>query len=234
MARRKVQLESIQEIPHPDEDSLYQEINEEIDRRKHNTLEIGKFLHQAREAKSFGRWGAFKYYVVGRHRMTEREGLYLIAGYEHYLLLEKHKCLLLPTNERQVRSLSRLDEDKLKVLAWTRACKQKKNDSEPDGKDVAREVYKLLKHKPDEDADEHARAYRSEIETCGASIARARQLREKGKLNLFLVADDKTSIKMKKRIYRLLCKRSEELDEEIAVFALALAEAEEEETSDES
>jgi hypothetical protein len=43
------------------------------------------------------------------------------------------------------------------------------------------------------------------------------------------VADDKTSVKMKKRIYRLLCKKSEELDEEIDVFALALAEAEEEE-----
>jgi hypothetical protein len=47
------------------------------------------------------------------------------------------------------------------------------------------------------------------------------------------VADDKTSIKMKKRIYRLLCKKSEELNEEIGVFALALAEAEEEETSKE-
>jgi hypothetical protein len=37
---------------------------------------------------------------------------------------------------------------------------------------------------------------------------------------------------MKKRIYRLLCKKSEELDEEIGVFALALAETEGEETSE--
>jgi hypothetical protein len=41
---------------------------------------------------------------------------------------------------------------------------------------------------------------------------------------VILVADDRTSIKIKKQIYRLLCKKSEELDEEISVFALALAE----------
>ena len=49
---------------------------------------------------------------------------------------------------------------------------------------------------------------------------------------VILVADDRTSIKMKKQIYRLLCKKREELDEEISVFALALAETEEEETSE--
>jgi hypothetical protein len=37
---------------------------------------------------------------------------------------------------------------------------------------------------------------------------------------------------MKKQIYRLLCKKREALDEEISVFALALAETEEEETSE--
>jgi hypothetical protein len=49
---------------------------------------------------------------------------------------------------------------------------------------------------------------------------------------VILVADDRTSIKMKKQIYRLLCKKREELDEEISVFALALAQTEEEETSE--
>ena len=69
------------------------------------------------------------------------------------------------------------------------------------------------------------------VDTCWHMTGEERSKLKSGDL-VILVADDRTSIKMKKQIYRLLCKKREELDEEISVFALALAETEEEETSE--
>jgi hypothetical protein len=96
--------------------------------------------------------GSFEDCVWGRLKLRERQAHYLINAVDHFDLLESKHCQL-PKNERQIRSLSSLKDDDLKVLAWMRACQQKQHGSPPDGNDVWREVRRLLGAVPDQESD---------------------------------------------------------------------------------
>jgi hypothetical protein len=201
------------EDKHPEEDPRSIEVAGEIDRLSRNEcFGRGRLFCQVRDEKLFGRYGNFRDYVMGRHRITERQAFYLMNAWEVFDLLEQHGCKLLPTNERQCRPLSYLKRDDLKVLAWTRACALKAHGSPPDGNDVWREVRRLLGAIPDEESDDAYRAYRKLLESAISEYRKAHQLLEKGELEGFMLAEDKKSLQQRKRLLTMLEKFAATLD----------------------
>jgi hypothetical protein len=131
---------------------------------------------------------------------TERSAYRLIAGFKMCVMLKEHKCLL-PVNERQVRHLSSLREDRLRVTAWKRAC-QSKQKSLPTYAAVQREVNRLREPMadPDSNADEAYWAYREYLQSMQADLNRATKLLAEGDLEPLLQCTDKTSIRRLKAI----------------------------------
>jgi hypothetical protein len=199
------------EDPQPEEDPRYIEVSAEIDRLSRNDFKRGRLLCQVRDEKLLGPYASFKDYVVGRHRITERQAFYLMDAWNVFELLEKHGCKLLPTCERQCRPLKYLKRDDLKVQAWTRACAQK-HGSPPDGKDVWREVRRLLGAIPPEESDKAYRAYRKLLESAASRYRKAHQLLEEGELEGFITADDKRAKKQRKRLLVTLEKLANTMD----------------------
>jgi hypothetical protein len=202
------------EDPHPEEDCRYVEVNAEIDRLSRNDFKRGRLYSQARDERLLGPYASFKDYVAGRHRITERQAFYLMDAWQVFELLEEHGCKLLPTYERQCRPLKYLKRDDLKVLAWTRACALKQHGSAPDGNDVWREVRRLLGAIPDEESDKAYRAYRKLLESAASRYRKAHQLLEDGELEGFLTADDKRSLRQRKRLLGMLEKLAAILEED--------------------
>jgi hypothetical protein len=203
----------------PEEDPRSVEVAEELDRlSRTESFAKGRLYCQVRDEKLFGRWGSFRDYVIGRHKISERQAFYLMNAWETFELLEQHHCQCrnhegiptqeyackgvhqLPINERQCRPLRRLkDKDDLKVLAWTRACDQKQG-SPPDSRDVMREVRRLLDTTPDQESDDAYRAFRKLLESAQSEYKKAHEMLEEGELEGFLAANDQKSSKQKARL----------------------------------
>lgn len=211
------------ENPYPEEDSRFVEVTEEYDRlSRRDSFARGRILRQIRDEKLYGRWGSFEECVWGRLKIRPRQAYQLIKAADIFDLLERrgHQCRnheeiptqeygckavhQLPNNERQIRSLSRLKDDDLKVLAWTRACQQKQQGSPPDCNDVAREVRRLLPTTPDQESDDAYRAYRKLLESAQSEYKKAHEMLEEGELEGFLAANDEKSNKQKARLIATL------------------------------
>jgi hypothetical protein len=187
------------EDPHPEEDPRYVEACEEFDRLSRNaTFARARLVQQIHDEKLFGPWGTFENCMVARLKITARYARYLMDALEIHDLLEEAGCQPLPTEERQCRPLSYLKRDDLKTLAWLRACAQK-HGSPPDGKDVWREVRRLLGAIPDEEGD-HAYRYRKLLESAVSAYRKAHKMLEDGDLEGFLLAEDKKSLRQRKRL----------------------------------
>jgi hypothetical protein len=192
------------------EDARFVEVTEQIDRLSRNAdFERGRLLRQMRDENILGRWASFEDCVWGRFKITKERAYQLIRAADVLDLLESRSCQL-PNNERQIRNLSSLKKDDLKVLAWMRACQQKRHGSPPDYKDVAREVRRLLgslgAKTPNDDSDAGSRAYRKLLESAQARLKKAHRLLETGDLDGFIVADDKATKRQKARLLALLGK----------------------------
>jgi hypothetical protein len=198
---RKLNRGSVMEYedPHLERDPRYVEVNEKIDRLSRNDFKRGRLYCQARDEGLLGPYASFKDYVVGRHRITERQAFYLMDAWHVFELLEQHGCKLLPTCERQCRPLKCLKRDDLKILAWTRACAPK-HGSAPDGPDVWREVRRLLGAIPAEESDKAYRGYRKLLESAASRYRKAHQMLEDGELEGFIAADDKRNKQQRKRL----------------------------------
>jgi hypothetical protein len=123
---------------------------------------------------------------------------------ETFDLLERNHCPQLPINARQIRPLNNLKDEKLKVLAWERACQQKRQGSPPDSHDVAREVRRLMGNIPDKESDEAYRAYRKVPESAASEYRKAHEMLEEGDLDGFLAAEDRRSRQQRKRLLAML------------------------------
>jgi hypothetical protein len=202
---------------YPEEDPRFVEVTEEYDRLTRNdSFGRGRLVRQMRDEKLYGRWGSFEDCVWGRLKLKERQAHYLINAADNFDLLEKHGCQL-PNSERQIRSLSSLKDDDLKVLAWMRACQQKQHGSPPSWRDVAREVRRLLPT-PDQESDSAYRAYRQRLESAISEYRKAHAMLEEGELDGFMAADDKKSQRQKKRLLAMLEKFVATLDGDALVL----------------
>jgi hypothetical protein len=76
------------------------------------------------EEKIFGPWGCFRDLVVGALRISEVEGNRWINAYKNYSIL-KAAGATLPKTEFQIRPLTSLKKDELKIKAWKRASRFK-------------------------------------------------------------------------------------------------------------
>jgi hypothetical protein len=194
------------EDQYPEEDSRYLEVTEEYDHLSRKAdFARGRLLRQIRDERIFGRWGSFTNCAKGRLKTEKRRAYNLIKGACIFDLLEDRDCQL-PNSERQIRSLSRLRDDDLKVLAWTRACQQKQPGSPPDSNDVARQVRRLLPATPDQESDEAYRAFRRLLESAQSEYRKAHTMLEEGELEGFLAACDRKSTKQKKQLIATMAK----------------------------
>ena len=171
------------------EDARYDEVTEELKRSlQQQQFKAGQLLTQVSEEELFGHWGNFRDFVQGELKIAETHAYRLMFAYQCWLLLELSGCPL-PINERQVRPLKLLKEDKLRVTAWKRACKMKQA-STPTHKDVLREVRRLLDPKANETTDTTYRAYRQHFESIKVELARATEILADGDLEEFLLCTD--------------------------------------------
>jgi hypothetical protein len=96
--------------------------------------------------------------VDGEFRISEQQAFRLINAYDLSELLRRQHCPM-QINERQVRPRYLLKKDRIRVLAWKRACAQKQGTL-PTNSDVTRDVDRLLDRKPNETTDARYRAFR--------------------------------------------------------------------------
>jgi hypothetical protein len=223
------------DMKQPGEDSRQSELDTAIEQSlQHNQFRTGALLSQARTEKLFSPYGNFRDWVVGRFRMAEQEAYRLLDADSLWHILKKHDCPD-PLNERQIRSLATLktrvagkrvlDEKKI-VLAWVRACQQKK-ESRPTWSDVAREVRRLRGHQPDEDTDENSRAFRKALGASREEYEKGHKLLQEGKLDGFLVCDDDPSVRRLRAVVKALGSFIAKLASDRQTFQDALTELEE-------
>jgi hypothetical protein len=198
------------DVGDPQEDERFKDLSGAIKNSlQHHQFKAGGLLRQALDEGVFGRWGIFRNMVEGEFRISEQQAFRLINAYDLSELLRRHHCPM-PINERQVRPLYLLKKDRMRVLAWKRACAQKQGTL-PTYSDVTREVNRLLPRKPDETTDARYRAFRKALESARAEYVKAHRLLDDGDLEAFLACEDKKSRRQKHGILNLLEKFSSEL-----------------------
>jgi hypothetical protein len=180
------------------DDDSYSEIVECLHRHQLTAFDTGRLLEQVETEKLFGPHASFAEFVSYHLQKTERHAFRLIFAYRMRERLIQAKAETLPTNEAQVRPLSRLERFpptygkpglvlSLQVKCWQRACLQKKKGHPPTEQDVTREVNKVMVEKSDFPVDESLRTYRAYIAKVQRNLVRADRMLTDGDLDSFFV-----------------------------------------------
>jgi hypothetical protein len=200
-----------------EEDPRFTELLAEITRKSRvGDFEAGGVLLQMVEEKVFGPWGCFRDLVTGALRISEVEGHRWINAYKNFIVL-KAAGAPLPTTEYQIRPLTSLKKDELKVKAWKRAVAQTQR-GQPTNQDVQREVNKLIDPKANRATEDDSREYRKCFLTIQAQLNKADKIRENGHLEEFLLCTDRKSQIRKRAIANLMLTSGVRLGDHFKAF----------------
>ncbi len=164
--------------------------------------------------------------------MSERQAYRLIFAFRMNEVLAKAKCPVMPTHESQVRPLSRLPEEelKLKTECWRTACHLKKEGKIPTAADVNRAVLQVLKPKPSKRSGDTIREYRQCLTRAQNQMTKALDIMADSEFQNFLSANGRDKIqtpdrkvaveKLKARVADQLATLAQSVGEQATQFEL--------------
>jgi len=118
--------------------------------------------------------------VIGALRISEVDGHRWINAYKNFNVLRAAGAPS-PKTEYQIRPLTSLKKDELKIKAWKRAVAQKQR-GQPTNQDVQREVNRLIDPKPNRAIEDDSREYRKCFQAIRVQLNKADKIRENGNI----------------------------------------------------